>query len=380
MKRFEQRLLRAGAVLLALAACHPAQAQKHGGILRVYSSASPANMSILEAPTIVAEMPLMGVFNNLVMFDQHTAQVSLQSIVPDLATEWSWSEDGTELTFKLRHGVKWHDGQPFTAKDVVCTWDLMKDKAPDKLRLNPRKSSYDNLAAVTTNGDYEVTFHLKRPQPAFPMLLAGGFSAIYPVTCRQRKCASTRSAPARSNSSSSSRTKTSRWRRTPDYWKPDRPYLDGIEYSIIADPSTANLAFVTGKVDMTLPYDLTAAMLNDVKSQMPQANCELTPGMIPRHMLINRDKPPFNDPEPRRAMALSIDRKAFIDIIAQGQGEIGGVLEPPPGGLWGTPADRDRHTARLRPGRAQEPRRGPPDHAEARLRAGQDAQYQGDDA
>src|SRR5262249_25112989 len=54
------------------------------------------------------------------------------------------------------------------------------DKAPDKLRLNPRKSSYDNLEAVTPNGDYEVTFRLKRPQPAFPMLLAGGFSVIYP--------------------------------------------------------------------------------------------------------------------------------------------------------------------------------------------------------
>src|SRR5579864_5910110 len=117
-------------LLLVIAfAAHPASAQKHGGTLRVYSSASPANMSMLEAPTIVAEMPLMGVFNNLIMFDQHKPQVSLDTIVPDLATEWAWNEDGTELALKLRRGVKFHDGKPFTSADVKCTWDLILDKA-----------------------------------------------------------------------------------------------------------------------------------------------------------------------------------------------------------------------------------------------------------
>src|SRR6516165_5866570 len=56
---------------------------------------------------------------------QHAKQHNMQSIVPDLATGWSWSEDGTELTFPLREGVKWHDGKPFTAEDVKCTWDLL---------------------------------------------------------------------------------------------------------------------------------------------------------------------------------------------------------------------------------------------------------------
>jgi peptide/nickel transport system substrate-binding protein len=81
--------------------------------------------------------------------------------------------------------------------------------------------------------------------------------------------------------------------RNPDYWKPNRPYLDGIEYTIIADASTAKLAFESGKFDMTLPYDLTVPVYNDVRHQMPQAVCELSPGMIPRHLLVNRDKPPF---------------------------------------------------------------------------------------
>ena len=57
---------------------------------------------------------MMGVFNNLVMYDQHVKQNNLQSIVPDLATSWSWSEDGTELTFPLWLGVTWHDGNDFS--------------------------------------------------------------------------------------------------------------------------------------------------------------------------------------------------------------------------------------------------------------------------
>ena len=70
--------------------------------------------------------------------------------------------------------------QPFTAKDVKCTWDMLLGKSTEKLRLNPRKPWYRNLEEVVANGDYEVTFHLKRPQPAFIALLASGFSPVYP--------------------------------------------------------------------------------------------------------------------------------------------------------------------------------------------------------
>ena len=68
--------------------------------------------------------------------------------MPDLATEWSWNEERTTLTFRLRQGVKWHDGKPFTAKDVKCTFDLLLGNAAEKLRLNPRKPWYRNLDEV----------------------------------------------------------------------------------------------------------------------------------------------------------------------------------------------------------------------------------------
>jgi len=180
MKRDLSVLAAAGAVLAAASAGEPALAQKPGGILKMPGFASPASMSIHEESTIAAGIPMMGVFNNLVVFDQHVAQNSLASIVPDLATGWSWNEEGTELKFPLREGVKWHDGAPFTARDVKCTWDALAGKASEKFRVNPRKSWYRNLDEITTNGDYEVTFHLKRPQPYLIALLASGQSPVYP--------------------------------------------------------------------------------------------------------------------------------------------------------------------------------------------------------
>src|SRR3982074_3013646 len=107
-------------LLLAFCAGNAALAQKPGGILKMYSPDSPASMSIHEEATVFAEGPMMGVFNNLVMYDQHVPQNSLASIVPDLAESWTYAEDGKSLTFKLRQGVKWHDGKPFTANQVQC--------------------------------------------------------------------------------------------------------------------------------------------------------------------------------------------------------------------------------------------------------------------
>src|SRR5437762_10559578 len=181
MRRASVGLMAAAAALLTVVLlAQSGDAQKRGGILKMYDFDSPPTMSILEEATASSQSPMMGVFNNLVLFDQHQKQNRLDTVVPDLATDWSWSEDGTALTFHLRQGVKWHDGEPFTATDVLCTWDLMLETGKEKLRFNPRKSFYKNLDKVTANGDHEVMFHLKRPQPGFLNLLAGGFTAIYP--------------------------------------------------------------------------------------------------------------------------------------------------------------------------------------------------------
>ena len=339
MKRYFRILAAAGGMLITMFAAAPTFAQKPGGILKLSHFDSPASMSIIEESTRAALQPMMGIFNNLVMYKQDVPQTSLQSVVPDLATGWSWNEDGTELTFPLRQGVNWHDGKPFTAKDVKCTWDLLTGTASEKLRLNPRKSWYANLEGLTTNGDYEVTFHLKRPQSSLLALLASGWSPVYPCHVSPRDM---RSHPIGTGPFKFVEFKPNeliKVTRNPDYWKPGRPYLDGIEYTIIREIATRNLAFFAGKFDVTSPYGVTIPTLKDFKSQAPQAICEVTATNVNRTMIVNPSAPPFDKPELRQAMAMSLDRQAFIDIITEGQGDIGGVMLPPPEGVWGMPPE-----------------------------------------
>src|ERR1700686_1293131 len=328
-------------LILVLASAGGAAAQKTGGILKVFHRDSPASMSIHEEATWSTIMPMMGVFNNLVLYDQHVKQNSLKSIVPDLALSWAWNEDGTELTFKLRHGVKWHDGKPFTAADVKCTWDLLLGKAPQKLRLNPRETWYLNLDSVNTNGEYEATFHMKRPQPAFVALLASGDSPVYPchVSAKDMRTHPVGTGPFRFVDYKPNQSL--KVERNPAYWKPSLPYLDGIEYTIIPNRSTAVLGFLAGKFDMTFPYEITAALLKDIKNQAPNVICDTEPLNVAVTLAMVR-KPPFDNLDVRRALALALDRQAFSDILEEGHADISGVMLPPPEGIWGIPVEQLR--------------------------------------
>ena len=153
---------------------------------------------------------------------------------PIWPTSWSWNEDGTTLTFKLRQGVKWHDGKPFTADDVKCTWDLLPGKVggeaprqPAQI-LVPQPRLRSRPTAISRS-----SFHLKRPQPSFIGLLASGWSPVYPCHVPP---AQMRQHPIGTGPFKFVEFKPNEWiklTRNPDYWKPGRPYLDGIEYTII---------------------------------------------------------------------------------------------------------------------------------------------------
>src|SRR5690349_12886146 len=200
----------------------PAWAQKQGGTLRVYHRDSPANMSI--------------------------------------------HEDGKDLTFKLHQGVKWHDGKPFTAADVKCTWDLLQGKTKEKLRLNAREAWWANLDEVTVDSDTQATFHLKRSQPAFLAFLASGFTPVYPCHVSPAEMRQHPIGTGPFKFVAYKPNQSIKVVKNPDYWKKGLPYLDGIEWTIIPNRSTQMLAFVAGQFDMTFPYEVTVPNMKDIKS------------------------------------------------------------------------------------------------------------------
>ena len=339
MKRHHWAVAAAACLLTLISVSGPVFAQKQGGVLKMYHRDSPGSASIHEEATFSTNTPFMPVFNNLVIYKQDVAQNSMDSIVPDLATSWAWSADKTKLTFKLREGVKWHDGKPFTAKDVKCTFDMLMDKSEAKFRKNPRKTWYDNVTEVSTNGDFEATFALKRPQPALLALLASGYSPVYPCHVSPGDMRTHPIGTGPFKFVEFKQNESIKLVRNPDYWKKGLPHLDGIEFTIIPNRSTAILAFVAGKFDITFPTEVNIPLLKDVKSQDPTAVCKVAPTNVSTNLIVNRDAPPFNNAELRRAMALALDRKAFIDILFEGQGDIGGAVQPGPEGVWGLPPE-----------------------------------------
>ena len=320
----------------------PSIAQTRGGTLHISHRDNPPSASIHEESTISVVQPFMAVFNNLVVFDPKEKVNSPDHIVPDLAESWSWDSGKTNLTFKLRQGVKWHDGEAFTSKDVKCTWDALAGHADEKnpiIRKNPRKIWYINLKEVTTNGDNEVTFHLNRPQSSFLSILAAGYSPVYSCHVPDRIMRSKPIGTGPFKVVEFKRNEAIKLVRNPDYWKKGHPYLDAIDWKIVPNRSTRMLGFGAGDFDMTFDSDVTFPLLKDVKAQKPDAICEARPTNVSSNILINRDKPPFDKPEVRRALVLALDIHAFNQILSEGNDLEGAAMLPPPNGVWGMPKE-----------------------------------------
>jgi len=340
-ERMQSRLstVSAATLLAVLVAGTPAAAQKQSGTLKYYHRDNPPTTSIHEEATVSTVNPFMAVFNNLVLFDQGKPVNSLETIVPDLAESWTWSADRKRLTFKLRQGIKWHDGKSFTSKDVGCTFDLLLGKAKEGLRLNPRQVWYHNVMNVRLDGDFEVTFELKELQPSFLALLASGYTPIYPCHVSPREMRSRPIGTGPFKFVEFRRNEVIRLARNESYWKQGRPYLDAIEVRIIPSRSTRILAFVSGEFDMTYDTDVPIPLIKDVESQAPKAICQLRPTGVYVNLLVNQEAAPFNDARLRHAAALAIDRKSFDDILGQGKLGLSGAMQPLPEGAWGMPEE-----------------------------------------
>lgn len=314
------------------------QTPKAGGTINITQREDlPQGFAIHETSTISVVWPAMPCFNNLVLFDPLKRQESADTIVGELAEKWSWQDNGRNLVFSLRKNVKWHDGQPFTSKDVKHTFDMVRE-APDaaaKLRINPRKGWYANVDAIEAPDPHTVVFRLTRPQPSLLLMLASGYSPVYaahvPPANYRTACVGT--GPF----------KVTEWRKgefvdyakNTNYFVPGRPYLDGLRYVVIKERGTRVAALQAGQVDVSFPGDISITASEQLKSAVPQIVVTPTAENVNNNIIMNIKKPPFDNQKLRLAVSHAIDRRGLVQAVHQGGAVLGASLAPKPHGVWG---------------------------------------------
>jgi len=314
------------------------QTPKAGGHLNIMLREDlPQGFAVHETSTISTSFPSMPCFNNLVVFDQLKRPETPENIVGELAEKWSWQDNYRNLVFFLRKNVKWHDGQPFTSKDVKFTFDLLREAAdaPGKLRINPRKDWYANVEAVEAPDTYTVVFRLKRPQPGLLNMLASGYTPIY--------AAHVNPATYRTGCIGTGPFKVKEWRKgefvdyvkNPDYFMKGRPYLDSLRYVVIKERGTRIAALQAGQLDVSFPGETTKTAAEQLKKAVPQLVVTTVAQTVSDNIIMNTKKPPFDNLKVRQAVSDAIDRRAIIQAVHQGGAMPGASMQPRPYGVWG---------------------------------------------
>jgi peptide/nickel transport system substrate-binding protein len=341
------RLSLALGLVLLVTAVVPAvgQTPKRGGILNAMLIENPPGFSIHEAATIAGVWPVAPCYSNLVIFDPLKQIEAADTVIPELAEKWSWQDNYRNLVFFLRKNVKWHDGQPFTARDVKYTYDVVREAAdaPAKLRLNPRKEWYANVEAIEAPEPHTVVFRLRRPQPSLLLMLASGYSPVYPAhvplnELRQR-CVGTGPFKLKQYSPGT----MVELERNPDYFVPGRPYLDGIRFPIITERGTRLAALQTGRLDVAQPLEMTKTMAETLKQGAPWLVVSVVGQNGSDNVVLNHKRAPFDNPAVRRAINLALDRHAYVKGVRHNGAVVGAALMPPPQGTWGLP-DKELRT------------------------------------
>ncbi len=331
------------ALVAALAWTAAAQTPKTGGVLNVMLREDlPQGFATHESSTYSTSFPSMPCFNNLVIFDQSKAVESLDTIVGDLAERWSWQDNYKNLVFFLRRDVKWHDGKPFTSKDVKYTFDMLREapEAQAKLRINPRKDWYANVDAIEAPDTHTVVFRMKRPQPSILMMLASGYTPIY--------AAHVPPASYRTGCIGTGPFKLKEWRKgefveyvkNPDYFVKGRPYLDGLKYVVIVERGTRVAALQSGQLDTACPGETSKTTMEQLKKAVPQMVFHTVAQNVTDNIIMNTKKAPFDNAKVRQAVSYAIDRRGLIQASHQGGAVLGAAMLPKPYGVWGV-SDKD---------------------------------------
>lgn len=328
-------------VATATAAPTPTAAPRRGGTLTLRLISGWPIRDSWDTRGAFAQQLTQTMMNQLVMTNPYNFQDS-EDIIGDLAQSWQVGADGLSYTFKVQQGTTWHDGRPFTAKDVVYSYNrALNPPAPTVTKL---KSQFASVASVEAPDDATVAIKMKSPSVPFLRTLALPFAHILPahvpdMAVYNKTLVGTGPFKLKSEDANAKVEVA----RNPDYFKRGLPYLDAVTYSVIPDPALAFAAFRQGQVlsgNGTYDFDWAFPQASVIRKDFPDIQAQsFTPSRF--DIFFNSAHPALADKRVRTAINIGFDRQEFDRAWTEGRGSaLASPLVPAErGGRWAIPAD-----------------------------------------
>ena len=233
---------------------------------------------------------------------------------PWLAESWDVGADASEWIFKLRKGVEWHDGAPFTADDVIYTFNRHNREGSE----SPAKAFTSQIAEMTKDGDHVVRFKLSAPNADFPIVLSDTRTQISRNGYEDFVSTTVGTGPFKVKDWKSG----SRYifERNDNYWRSDGPWVDEIEVVGIGDITARVNALLSGDINVMLELDPKAVGLIE-KSERVDLIRTRSGAFINLAMMVDRE--PTNNADFRMAMKHAVDREKIVRNVLKGYGSIG---------------------------------------------------------
>jgi peptide/nickel transport system substrate-binding protein len=301
---------------------------RYGGILTWFDYGDPGRLDVHAESPLVVQQATAGIYSGLLHYDPDDPS----KIAGDLAERWTVSPDGRTYTFHLRKGVRWHDGQPFSAADVKASFDRILNpefKSPKcGAALKPMVAGVEVLDPGT------VQFRLKFAAAPFVPVLASAWCRVAAKHVLEkfgdldRPEAQIGTGPFRFKRYE--RGSLIEWERNKDYFIPGLPYLDGVRQYILTAGATQLAAAKTGRMML---WDTWPPMKKSQADELARARgseVQITQAAINSIWLLylNTQRPPFNEPDLRRAVFLALDRQELVAKTLEGAGVPCALLDP----------------------------------------------------
>ena len=343
-------------VVAAPTGLQAAETPRRGGVLLAVIGADPPSLDPHQESTFANIQLVAPLYSTLVQIDPY----NFPKIIGDVATEWKITPDGLTYTFKIRQGIRFHDGSPLTAADVKATYD--KIVSPPEGVRSVRKNAYTAVARIETPDPSTVVFKLKFPSASLLDNLASPWNVIFPKKYLDKdpnhfKTNVVGSGPFKLKSYT--RGSTFEGERNRDYFVKDRPYLDGYKFFISPETSVRAAAIRSGRAYIEF-RDLPIAEVDAIRKQLGDKVAVQTTAVTGQWgIAINTTAKPFNDVRVRKALTLGFDRYTGGKVLQTLTG-LQGRRGPDASGLGvGDARSRASEAPGLREGCREEPGRGP---------------------